>query len=152
MTFRQFFGQLCLAMTMLCGSGVNAETFGQNDLMLSYGLYPASQFLISDGRCADCGVLPQAGWYFRGETIAGVGITRLTDVIVGDAIRHGELVPILTDWHHVEPVPLYATYPSGRNLSPKIRAMVEFLIDQFGSAPWRRVAERASKRAAKVSG
>jgi DNA-binding transcriptional LysR family regulator len=51
--------------------------------------------------------------------VAGVGITRLTDVIVGDAIGRGELVPILNDWHHVEPVPLYATYPSGRNLSPK---------------------------------
>ena len=79
--------------------------------------------------------------------IAGVGITRLTDVIVGDAIRRGELVPILTDWHHVEPVPLYATYPSGRNLSPKIRAMVDFLVEQFGSAPWRRVAERTRRRA-----
>jgi len=29
--------------------------------------------------------------------IAGVGITRLTDVIVGDAIHRGELVPILRD-------------------------------------------------------
>ena len=70
--------------------------------------------------------------------VAGVGITRLTDVIVGDAVRRGELVPILTDWHHVEPVPLYATYPSGRNLSPKVRAMVDFLVAEFGSAPWRR--------------
>jgi len=78
--------------------------------------------------------------------VAGVGITRLTDVIVGDAIRRGELVPILSDWHHVEPVPLYATYPSGRHLSPKIRAMVEFLVDQFALAPWRRVAERANRR------
>jgi DNA-binding transcriptional LysR family regulator len=69
--------------------------------------------------------------------VAGVGITRLTDVIVGDAIRRGELVPILTDWHHVEPVPLFATYPSGRNLSPKVRAMVDFLVEEFGSAPWR---------------
>jgi DNA-binding transcriptional LysR family regulator len=43
--------------------------------------------------------------------VAGVGITRLTDVIVGDAIHRGELVPILADWHHVEPVPLFATYP-----------------------------------------
>ena len=87
-------------------------------------------------------------------TVAGVGITRLVDVMVGDAIGRGELVPILTDWHHVEPVPLYATYPSGRNLSPKIRAMVEFLVDQFGTAPWRRVAERGNKRTfkAKVSG
>jgi len=78
--------------------------------------------------------------------MAGVGITRLTDVIVGDAIRRGELVPILSDWHHVEPVPLYATYPSGRNLSPKIRAMVDFLVEQFGPAPWRRVAEQRRRR------
>jgi DNA-binding transcriptional LysR family regulator len=70
--------------------------------------------------------------------VAGVGITRLTDVIVGDAIRRGELLPILTGWHHVEPVPLFATYPSGRNLSPKVRAMVDFLVAEFGGAPWRR--------------
>jgi DNA-binding transcriptional LysR family regulator len=70
--------------------------------------------------------------------VAGVGITRLTDVIVGDAIRRGELVPILTGWHHVEPVPLFATYPSGRNLSPKVRAMVDFLVAEFGGAPWRK--------------
>lgn len=79
--------------------------------------------------------------------IAGGGITRLTDVIVGDAIQRGELVPILTDWHHVEPVPLYATYPSGKNLSPKIRAMVDFLVEQFSSAPWRRSAKTAKRRA-----
>jgi DNA-binding transcriptional LysR family regulator len=72
--------------------------------------------------------------------VAGVGITRLTDVIAGDALRSGALVPILADWHHVEPVPLYATYPSGRNLSPKVRAMVDYLVEEFGSAPWRQGA------------
>jgi DNA-binding transcriptional LysR family regulator len=70
--------------------------------------------------------------------IAGVGITRLTDVIVGDAISRGELVPVLTDWHHAEPVPLFATYPSGRHLSPKVKAMVDFLVEEFGGTPWRR--------------
>ncbi len=69
--------------------------------------------------------------------LAGVGITRLSDVVVADAIRRGTLVQILTDWHHVEPVPLFATYPSGRNLSPKVRAMVDFLVAEFGGAPWR---------------
>jgi len=78
--------------------------------------------------------------------MAGVGITRLTDVIAGDAIGRGELIPILSEWHHVEPVPLYATYPSGRNLSPKIRVMVDFLVEQFGSAPWRRVAAPTRRR------
>ena len=70
--------------------------------------------------------------------IAGVGITRLTDVIVGDAIGRGELVPVLSDWHHAEPVPLFATYPSGRHLSPKVKAMVDFLVEEFGDTPWRR--------------
>jgi DNA-binding transcriptional LysR family regulator len=73
--------------------------------------------------------------------LAGVGITRLTDVIVGEAIRSGKLVPILQDWNHLEPVPLYATYPSGRNLSPKVRAMVDFLVTTFASAPWNRQAQ-----------
>ena len=71
--------------------------------------------------------------------VAGVGITRLTDVIVGDALRRGALVPVLTDWHHVEPVPLFATYPSGRHLAPKVRAMVDFLVEQFGHTPWRQM-------------
>lgn len=71
--------------------------------------------------------------------VAGVGITRLTDVIVGDALRRGALVPILAEWHHVEPVPLYATYPSGRHLAPKVRAMMDFLVEQFGHTPWRQL-------------
>lgn len=70
--------------------------------------------------------------------VAGLGIIRLTDVIVGDAIQRGELVPILADWHHAEPVPLFATYPSGRHLSPKVRAMVDFLVEEFAAAPWRK--------------
>jgi DNA-binding transcriptional LysR family regulator len=70
--------------------------------------------------------------------LIGCGITRLPDVMVGSAIRSGKLVPILQDWNHVEPVPLYATYPSGRNLSPKVRAMVDFLLREFAAAPWRK--------------
>ncbi|MDD5250988.1 MAG: substrate binding domain-containing protein, partial [Rhodocyclaceae bacterium] len=69
--------------------------------------------------------------------LAGVGITRLTDVIVGVAIARGALVPILGEWHHVEPVPLFASYPSGRHLAPKVRAMVDFLVAEFSRAPWR---------------
>ena len=69
--------------------------------------------------------------------VAGVGITRLADVIVGEALRRGALIPILTDWHHVEPVPLFVTYPSGRHLAPKVRVMVDFLVEEFGRAPWR---------------
>lgn len=72
--------------------------------------------------------------------LAGVGITCLADVIVGESIRQGALVPVLADWHHVEAVPLVASFPSSRNLSPKVRAMVDFLVAEFGHAPWRQSA------------
>jgi len=64
-------------------------------------------------------------------SVAGVGIARLIEIVVGNAIQRGELVKILSNWHHVEPVPLFATYPSARQLSPKLRAVVDFLVDRF---------------------
>jgi hypothetical protein len=46
------------------------EPLGQNGAVTSYGLMPADHFITTSGACADCGALPQALWYFRGETIA----------------------------------------------------------------------------------
>jgi DNA-binding transcriptional LysR family regulator len=69
--------------------------------------------------------------------LVDLGIIRLSDVIVGEAIREGKLVPLLQDVHHREPVPLHAVYPQGRHRSPKVAAMVEFLVERFASAPWR---------------
>ena len=36
----------------------------------AFGLYPASNFRLTDGRCDDCPAIPQALWYFQRETIA----------------------------------------------------------------------------------
>jgi DNA-binding transcriptional LysR family regulator len=69
--------------------------------------------------------------------LVGLGIIRLSDVIVGEAIREGKLVPLLQEVHHSEPLPLHAVYPQGRHRSPKVAAMVEFLVERFGDAPWR---------------
>ena len=35
-----------------------------------FGLYPQSDFRVTDGRCRDCPTIPQALWYFEAETIA----------------------------------------------------------------------------------
>ncbi len=74
----------------------------------------------------------------------GVGIIRLADVIVADGIRAGWLTPILTDIHHAEPLPLSAVYPQGKHKSPRVAAFVNFLVETFSSAPWRRVPEAAA--------
>lgn len=67
----------------------------------------------------------------------GVGIIRLTDVIVGEGIRAGWLVPLFQDVHHREPLPLSAIYLPGKHKSPRVAAFVNFLVETFASAPWR---------------
>jgi DNA-binding transcriptional LysR family regulator len=69
--------------------------------------------------------------------LEGAGIVRLADVIVGEPIRRGLLVPLLTDVHHVERLPLTALYLAGRHRLPKLRVFLDFLIERFGHAPWR---------------
>jgi DNA-binding transcriptional LysR family regulator len=69
--------------------------------------------------------------------LLGLGVIRLSDVIVGGAVREGRLAAILEDVHHREPLPLHAVYPHGRHRSPRVAAMVEFLVERFAGAPWR---------------
>lgn len=69
--------------------------------------------------------------------IMGLGLIRLADVIVGDAIAKGLLKPVLADVHHVEPLPLHAVFPHGRHRSPRVAALVDFLVEKFADAPWR---------------
>jgi DNA-binding transcriptional LysR family regulator len=79
----------------------------------------------------------------------GVGIIRLSDVIVAESIRAGWLVPLLTDVHHVEPLPLSAVYPHGKHKSPRVAAFVSFLVETFSGAPWRDAPNPSSRTAAK---
>lgn len=74
--------------------------------------------------------------------LAGAGIIRLGDNIIGDELKRGSLVPILTDSHMVEPLPLHAIYPRGRHRSPKVGAMLDFLVEQFANTPWRQAPAR----------
>jgi DNA-binding transcriptional LysR family regulator len=69
--------------------------------------------------------------------LQGLGIIRLSDIIVGPAIRSGRLVPILTDVHQPEPLPLHAVYPPFRRRPPKVGAVIDFLVEKFASVPWR---------------
>ena len=67
----------------------------------------------------------------------GAGIVRLGDLLVGEPIRRGMLVPLLADVHHAEPIALSAVYLAGRHRTPKVRVFLDFLIEKFSRAPWR---------------
>jgi DNA-binding transcriptional LysR family regulator len=69
--------------------------------------------------------------------IEGAGVIRLSDVIVGGPLRDGQLTALLTDIHHVEPFPLAAIYPAGRQRLPRVKVFIDFLVERFAAAPWR---------------
>ena len=106
------------------------------------------------------GIAGQSEWPFRGPSgmrpvtvkgnvtvnnaetmyelaLLGLGIIRLSDIIVGPAIRSGRLVPILVDVHQPEPLPLHAVYTPTRRRPPKVDAIIKFLVEKFASVPWR---------------
>ena len=68
----------------------------------------------------------------------GAGIVRLGDIMVSEPIRRGLLVPLLTDAHRPEPIVISAVYFAGRHRLPKVRVFLDFLVERFGHAPWRR--------------
>jgi DNA-binding transcriptional LysR family regulator len=74
--------------------------------------------------------------------INGAGIIRFGDIIVAEAIRNGRLVPLLEDLQQAESFPLWATFLPGRQRTPRVKAFLDFLMERFGSAPWRPTREK----------
>jgi DNA-binding transcriptional LysR family regulator len=66
-----------------------------------------------------------------------VGIVYLPTFLLGDDLRGGRLVPLLTQYMDLErsTTGLYAVYPASRHLSPKVRAMIDWLIEDLGPEP-----------------
>lgn len=78
----------------------------------------------------------------------GGGIVRLSDMMLGKPISRGLLVPLLTDIHYSESLPVSALYLAGRHRLPKVRVFLDFLVERFASAPWRIPAKRQTTSAA----
>ena len=81
----------------------------------------------------------------RAAALAGSGIIWQPEFMVGEDIREGRLVPLLTDYHLPE-IDVSAVYPSRRHVSAKVRVMVDFLVDAFRTMPWATQARKGSIR------
>jgi DNA-binding transcriptional LysR family regulator len=75
--------------------------------------------------------------------LAGLGIARLNEFIVADALRDGRLVQVLADFHQSEHLSMRAIYPQERHRLPRVAAMLQFLHDSFGKRPWRKPGDRS---------
>ncbi|MEG3619425.1 LysR family transcriptional regulator [Magnetovibrio sp. PR-2] len=77
----------------------------------------------------------------RAAAQQGIGIFYGPAFIVSNALRKGELETALEDYS-TDPLGIYAVYPSSRNLSPKVRAFVDYLVEWMRHTPdWEDVSE-----------
>ena len=60
----------------------------------------------------------------------GCGLAQMHGYYVDDPLRAGELEPVLEKFK--PPVdPIWLVYPQTRHLSPKVRALIDFMVDNF---------------------
>jgi len=65
---------------------------------------------------------------------SGMGIAVTATMVVGAQLASGELVRVLPDYEF-EPSAIFAVYPSARQLSTKVRAVVDFLVENLPDPP-----------------
>ncbi len=70
--------------------------------------------------------------------LAGLGLAILPTWMVGEDVRRGALEVAFAE-HQVSPgaldTSIYAVFPYARHLSPKVRALVDFLVRRFAPQP-----------------
>lgn len=67
---------------------------------------------------------------------AGLGIAIQPSFIAGDDLRSGRLVRLFEAYEVGEDSAVHAVFPANRNLSPKVRVFVDFLVERFGETPY----------------
>lgn len=83
------------------------------------------------------------GGAVRDAACAGLGVALMATWAAADELRSGALVPVLSDYPLVSTQTLWALYPSSRELAPKVRVFIDWLVERFGSEPyWDRGLER----------
>ena len=66
----------------------------------------------------------------RDAALQGVGVVQLPTMFVRDELRSGALVQVLPGWAP-RPEIIHAVYASRRGQLPAVRALLDFLVQQF---------------------
>jgi DNA-binding transcriptional LysR family regulator len=73
----------------------------------------------------------------RSITLAGGGISLQPSFMVAEDLHAGLLQEILPEYRSIE-LGVYVVYPSRKHLPPKVRALVNFLVERFAHPAWER--------------
>lgn len=67
--------------------------------------------------------------------LAGGGLALQPTYLANPHLASGRLQTVLPEWRPPD-MSIHALYPSRKHLSPGVRALLDFLVERFGNAPW----------------
>lgn len=82
----------------------------------------------------DAAMTASSGDFICNLAVEGQGLAVQPTFIAGEFIRRRRLVPVLTDYRWPAS-PAHAVYPLSRHLSYRVRAFIDFMVDQFDGPP-----------------
>jgi DNA-binding transcriptional LysR family regulator len=136
---------VCASPAYLAARGVPvipSDILAQSHDCLVYSNRPASEqwrFWVNDEwkeapvKARRLGV--NNGEVLRDAAIAGLGLIMLPTFIVSDAVESGALTVVLADYEAFA-LSIRAIWPPNRQLSAKVRALVNFLAKRFEGTPY----------------
>lgn len=71
------------------------------------------------------------GQALKTAALRGMGIIMQPEVLLTEDIAAGRLVRILAE-HELPSKAMHLVYPSNRNMTPKLKSFVEFIVERFG--------------------
>ncbi len=97
-------------------------------------------FLGKDAEVIERRVTPSLrindGGAVRDAASAGLGIALMATWCASEELRSGALVPALPEYPLISTQTLWAIYPSSRELAPKVRVFIDWLVNRFGNQPY----------------
>jgi|SRR5688572_12879127 DNA-binding transcriptional LysR family regulator len=63
------------------------------------------------------------------------GVILQPTFLIGRDLADGTLVELMPEYHSLE-LDIFAVYPTRKHVSPKVRALIEFLVQRFARARW----------------
>jgi DNA-binding transcriptional LysR family regulator len=133
---------LCAAPAYLAARGEPAlpAELAAHDV-ISYSLFAAGENWTFTGALGEqtVRVTPRvrtnSGDTCRAAALLGQGIVLQPSFIVGADLAAGRLVEIMPGWRAGE-LGVYAVYPSRKFVAPKVRVLIDFLVESFAQPPW----------------
>jgi len=134
---------------VLCASPKYLQKFGvpktpkelKQHKLLHYNVSGASTWKLTDKKGKQHSVNVSAkfiannGDFLKDMAIAGHGIVGIPTFISWQAMKTGELVPILSNYK-LPQLNAYAVYPQRRHLSHRTKMLIDFLVKRFGDTPY----------------